>query len=94
VKLEPVICGGVLDHFTADPRKIRVRGAMVHPWPPHHDPGGQLLTPRLPPCPNPYAPAWGWFNLGHGGQFMARICAPWQRRLLPGPGGSKQRPLA
>ncbi len=37
VKFEPVICGSVLDHFTADPRKIRVRGAMVHPWPPHHD---------------------------------------------------------
>ena len=37
VKFEPVICGGVSDHFTADPRKIRVRGAMFHPWPPHHD---------------------------------------------------------
>jgi hypothetical protein len=47
VKFEPVICGSVLDHFTADPRKIRVRGAMVRPWPP-------TMTRR--PVTNPEAP--------------------------------------
>jgi len=37
VKFEPVMAWSGFDHFTGDPRKIRVRGAMVHPWPPHHD---------------------------------------------------------
>jgi hypothetical protein len=34
VKLEPVIGGSGFYYFTVDPRQIRVRGAMVHPWPP------------------------------------------------------------
>ncbi len=37
VKLDPVMAWSGFDHFTGDPRKIRVRGAMFHPWPPHHD---------------------------------------------------------
>ncbi len=57
MKFEPVICGGVLDHFTGDPRKIRVRGAMIHPWPPHHDLAAS--HPSFNICPmndTPYSP--------------------------------------
>jgi hypothetical protein len=47
VKFEPVICAGVFDHFTGDPRKIRVRGAMVHPSPPlSHDLAACYQPPR------------------------------------------------
>ena len=67
---------------------------MVHPWPLHHDLGGQPPTLRLSPCPNPYAPPKACSDTGHGGQFMARLSAPWQCRLLLGPGGSAKYGLS
>ena len=44
VKLEPVMTWSGFYHFTGDPRQIHVMGAMVHPWPLHHDPGGWSPT--------------------------------------------------
>lgn len=44
VKLEPVIGGSGFDHFTGDPRQIRVNGAMVHSWLPNHDPRLHFLA--------------------------------------------------